>query len=68
MRDRALVHVGFAGALRRGELVGLDVDDVRFEDEGLVLRLRRSKSIPVARRYIRAGSRWLDHADAGIGL
>jgi integrase len=36
--------VGFAGALRRSELVGLDVDDVRFEGEGVVIRLRRSKT------------------------
>ena len=27
-RDRALLLVGFAGALRRSELVGLDVDDL----------------------------------------
>jgi integrase len=44
VRDRALVLVGFAGALRRSELVGLDVGDVVFEAEGLVLRLRRSKT------------------------
>jgi len=44
VRDRALVLVGFAGALRRSELVGLDVGDVRFESEGVVLRLRRSKT------------------------
>jgi len=44
VRDRALVLVGFAGALRRSELVGLDVTDVAFEGEGLVLRLRRSKT------------------------
>jgi integrase len=44
VRDRALLLVGFAGALRRSEIVGLDVDDVRFEDEGVVLRLRRSKT------------------------
>jgi len=45
VRDRALVLVGFAGALRRSELVGLDVQDVRLEEgEGLVLRLRRSKT------------------------
>jgi integrase len=34
VRDRALVLVGFAGALRRSELVGLDIGDVRFEAEG----------------------------------
>jgi len=44
IRDRALILVVFAGALRRSEIVGLDVDDVRFEREGLVLRLRRSKT------------------------
>jgi len=44
LRDRALVLVGFAGALRRSELVGLDVDDVGFETAGIVLRLRRSKT------------------------
>ncbi len=44
VRDRALVLVGFAGALRRSELVGLDVDDVSFETAGIVLRLRRSKT------------------------
>lgn len=45
VRDRALLLVGFAGALRRSELVSLDVADVDFEeDEGVVLRLRRSKT------------------------
>jgi integrase len=44
VRDRALLLIGFAGALRRSELVGLDVGDVRFEAEGAVLRLRRSKT------------------------
>jgi len=44
VRDRALLLVGFAGALRRSELVGLDLEDVGFETQGLVLRLRRSKT------------------------
>ena len=43
-RDAALLLLGFAGAFRRSELVSLDVDDVRFTDEGLLLRLRRSKT------------------------
>ncbi len=38
------------------------------KSEAAVMRQGRWKSIPVARRYIRAGSRWLDHAGAGIGL
>jgi integrase len=44
MRDRALMLVGFAGALRRSELVALDVEDLDFRPEGVVLRLRRSKT------------------------
>jgi len=43
-RDRALLLVGFAGAFRRGELVALDVADVTETPEGLVVRLRRSKT------------------------
>jgi len=43
-RDRALLLLGFAAALRRSELVALRVGDVRFEEEGLVLTLRRSKT------------------------
>ncbi len=43
-RDRALILLGFAAALRRSELVALRIADVRFEEEGLVLTLRRSKT------------------------
>ncbi len=43
-RDRALILLGFAAALRRSELVALRVEDVRVEEEGLVLTLRRSKT------------------------
>ena len=44
IRDRALLLVGFAGAFRRSELVGLRLEDVEFPPEGLVLSLRRSKT------------------------
>jgi site-specific recombinase XerD len=43
-RDRALLLLGFAGALRRSELVGLDVADVSEGTDGLTVRLRRSKT------------------------
>lgn len=43
-RDAALLLIGFAGGLRRSELVGLDVRDVEERQEGLVLYLRRSKT------------------------
>jgi integrase len=42
-RDRALILLGFAGAFRRSELVGLDVADCAFGKDGLTITLRRSK-------------------------
>jgi integrase len=44
LRDRALLLVGFAAALRRSELVALDVADVTFVQEGVILTLRRAKT------------------------
>jgi integrase len=43
-RDKALVLLGFAGAFRRSEIVGLDVEDISRRDEGLVILLRHSKT------------------------
>jgi len=43
-RDRALLVLGFYGALRRSELVALDTTDVEVNDQGLVVTLRRSKT------------------------
>jgi len=44
IRDRALLLIGFAGALRRSELAGLDVGDIERVRQGIVLTLRRSKT------------------------
>jgi integrase len=44
LRDRALILLGFAGAFRRSELVGLDAADCAFAKDGLVVTLRRSKT------------------------
>lgn len=43
LRDRALLVLGFACALRRSELAALDVADLRFTPDGLVITVRRSK-------------------------
>lgn len=43
-RDRALLLLGFAAALRRSELVALDVADIRDDADGLVITIRRSKT------------------------
>ena len=44
LRDRALLLVGFYGALRRSELVALDVDHVRVNGRGADIHIRRSKT------------------------
>jgi integrase len=44
LRDRALLLLGFAGALRRSELVAVDREHLRFTDAGLRLLIPRSKT------------------------
>jgi integrase len=44
VRDRALLLVGFAGALRRAELAALTYEDLAWEPEGVVVTLRYSKT------------------------
>jgi len=75
-RDRALLLLGFASALRRSELVGLDRNDVRVENEGVIVTLRKSKTdqeaqgVEVAVLYgsnpstcpVRALQAWLDES------
>lgn len=77
-RDRALLLVGFAAALRRSELVSLDAGDLQFTPNGMIVTLRRSKTdqegagrtigIPYGKRPdtcpVRAVQAWL--AEAGI--
>ena len=79
VRDRALILLGFAAALRRSELVALDVSDLDFVTEGLVVHLRRSKTDPEATgrtiavpwgRHacpVKAVSQWLEHAQITSG-
>lgn len=44
VRDRSLLLIGFAGGFRASEIVGLDVGDVEFVKNGLLIRLRKSKT------------------------
>jgi integrase len=44
LRDRALFLVGFAGALRRSELVAIDHVHLRFEADGVVIHIPHSKT------------------------
>ena len=75
LRDRALLLVGFAGALRRAELAAIRVDHLEPRERGLRLTLPRSKGdragsgVTVAIPYgvtelcpVRALRRWQDAA------
>ncbi len=82
LRDRGLILLGFAAALRRSELAALDVGDLEFDpSRGLLVMLRRSKTdqerlgervaVPYAREpercAVRAVRRWLDAAGIHMG-
>ena len=44
LRDRSIILIGFAGGFRRNEIVSLDFDDLEFVNEGVKIRLKRSKT------------------------
>lgn len=49
LRDRAVLLVGFAGGLRRSEIVAVNVEDLDAHEQGLAVRIRRSKTDQEAR-------------------
>lgn len=79
LRDRALLLVGFAAALRRSELARLEVADVERTPRGLLLRVRegkgdrtrRGETVAVPRGTVRdpvaALDAWLEAAGIGRG-
>ncbi|CUW41865.1 putative integrase (plasmid) [Magnetospirillum sp. XM-1] len=44
IRDRAMLLLGFGAACRRSELVALRINDVRLEERGAIVTIRRSKT------------------------
>jgi len=75
IRDRAIILLGFAAALRRSELVALDLADLAFVKEGLLVTVERSKTdqegvgrkiaVPYGRTTacaVRAIQHWVQHA------
>ncbi len=55
LRDRALLLLGFAGALRRSELVGLDLAHLRPTPLGMRLLIARSKKTDKAGEGVEIG-------------
>jgi site-specific recombinase XerD len=53
IRDRAILLVGFSSALRRSSIVALNIDDLEFKSEGVILTVVKEKQDQEARgRYI----------------
>jgi site-specific recombinase XerD len=81
VRDRALLLTGFAGGFRRSELAALHVEDLEATPDGIIVRLRKSKTDQegqgrlVALPYgsdpltcpVRALRTWLDQAHVTTG-
>ena len=44
IRDKAILLVGFKGALRRSELSRIEVEHIRFDNEGMTILLPHSKT------------------------
>jgi len=51
LRDKASLLLGFAGAFRRSEIIGLQVRDIQIGDAGLIVTLRRSKADQEGARF-----------------
>ena len=51
-RDRALLLIGFAGALRRSELVALCVEDIERAPDGILVRIGKSKTDQEGRGHL----------------
>jgi integrase len=48
LRDRAILLLGYASAMRPGEISALDVEDIQRKPTGVLIRIRRSKTDPDA--------------------
>jgi site-specific recombinase XerD len=44
LRNKALLLLGFTGAFRRSELVSLNIEDLTFSEEGVIISLQKSKT------------------------
>lgn len=54
IRDNALLQIGFFGAFRRSELVGIHVEHLNWKPEGVLIRVPISKTDQAAQGTIKA--------------
>lgn len=81
IRDRAILLLGFVGGFRRSEIAALNIDDLAFVPEGILVRLVRGKTdqegrgrqvaIPVGSQLescpVRAVRTWLNESGIDTG-
>lgn len=79
VRDRAILLLGFAAALRRSELAALQVSDLERTPDGLIVHIRKSKtdqegagqSVAVPHggklKPVEAVDAWLAHRGDAVG-
>ncbi|MEJ5129024.1 site-specific integrase [Comamonas sp. MYb21] len=81
LRDAALLLLGFSAALRRSELVALQISDLKVDQQGMTVHIRRSKTDPYGRGQsiqipwgkrvalcpIHAVQAWIDHVGLSSG-
>ena len=54
LRDKTILLVGFAGGFRRSELTNLNYDDLDFVDEGVKIKIKKSKTDQFGEGMIKA--------------
>lgn len=63
-RDRTIIEVHFATGIRRAEVAILDISDIDFKEEIVIVRLgkgRRDRRVPIARRALAWLKFYLEH-------
>lgn len=81
LRDRAMLLIGFYAGLRRSEIIALDVADLEEKTEGLIVRIRGSKTARTTTMYallprgrdpaacpVTAWRDWRDRVPTSLGL
>ena len=54
IRDNAIIQMGYFGAFRRSEIVQLKIEDIKFQSEGLLILIHKSKTDQIGEGILKA--------------
>ncbi|MEM6844877.1 MAG: site-specific integrase [Bacteroidota bacterium] len=54
LRDKVIILLGFTGAFRRGELSAVNLADLHFDEDGLLIDIRKSKTDQLSEGKVKA--------------